>query len=146
MSRLRLVATLATVLLLSACAIPMRATLTPEQRGKISELNAHVVVVQDEVIAAVEASNVSGALGGGLIGAIIDSNVTSSRVKESQQALGSFYVAIEDVDYRREFNGSVEQGLAGYPIKVGNITTTPRALSEAKLNCAVSSNLARHCW
>jgi len=104
MIRLRLVATLATALLLSACAVPMRTTLTPEQRGKITELSAHVVVVQDEVIAAVEASNVSGVIGGGLIGVIIDSKVTNSRVNESQQALGPFYAAIEDVDYRQEFN------------------------------------------
>lgn len=112
----------------------MRATLTPEQRGKITELNAHVVVVQDEVIADVQASNIGAATGGGLIGAIIDSQVTNSRVKESQQALGPFYTAIEDVDYRQEFNRSIEPGLAGYPIKVGRVTTTPRALSNDKLN------------
>lgn len=133
MIRLRLVATLSVALLLTACAAPMRASLTPEQRGKITGLTAHVVVVQDEVIAAVEASNVSAALGGGLIGAMIDSKVTNNRVNESQQALGPFYAAIEDVDYRQEFNGSIERGLAGYPIKVGKVTTTPRALSDAKL-------------
>jgi hypothetical protein len=130
---LRLFATLSIALLLGACAAPMRSSLTPEQRGKITGLTAHVAVVQDEVIAAVQPSNVSAALGGGLIGVIIDSNVTNSRVNESQQALGPFYAAIEDVDYRKEFNESIERGLTGYAIKVGNFTTTPRALSNDKL-------------
>ncbi|KVG22013.1 hypothetical protein [Burkholderia ubonensis] len=133
MYQLRLIATLFIALLLGACAAPMHSSLTPEQRGKITELTAYVVVVQDEVIAAVQPSNVSAALGGGLIGAIIDSKVTNNRVNESQQALGPFYAAIEDVDYRKEFNDSIERGLAGYPIKVGKFTTTTRALSDGKL-------------
>ena len=49
MYRLRLVATLSIALLLGACAAPMRSSLTPEQRGKITELTAHVVVVQMDV-------------------------------------------------------------------------------------------------
>ncbi|MBW8847617.1 MAG: hypothetical protein JF607_21845 [Burkholderiales bacterium] len=130
---LRLVATLSIALLLGGCAAPMRSSLTPEQRGKITELTAHVVVVQDEVIADVQASNVSAALGGGLIGAMIDSKVTNNRVNASQQVLGPFYAAIEDVDYRKEFNDSIRSGLAGYPIKVGQFTTTPRALSNDRL-------------
>jgi len=133
MYQLRTVATLSIALLLGACAAPMRSSLTPEQRGKITELTARVVVVQDEVLAAVQPSNVSAATGGGLIGAIIDSKVTNSRVNDSQQALGPFYAAIEEVDYRKEFNESIERGLSGYPIKVGKFTTTPRALSNDKL-------------
>lgn len=133
MYRLRLVAMLLIALLLGACAVPMRSSLTPEQRSKITELSAYVVVVQDEVIAAVQPSNVSAAIGGGLVGAFIDSKVTNNRVNESQQALGPFYATIEDVDYRKAFDESIEHGLAGYPIKVGQFTTTPRALSNGKL-------------
>ncbi len=133
MHRFRLIAILSLALLLGACAAPMRSSLTPEQRSKITELSAYVFVVQDEVIAAVRPSNVSVGLGGGLIGAMIDSSVTNDRVKESQQQLGPFYASIEDVDYRKLFNESLEQGLSGYPIKVGKYTTSPRALSNAKL-------------
>lgn len=134
MGRLRLVAILSISLLLGACAAPMRASLTPEQRGKITELSAHVVVVQDEVVAAVQPSTgVSAALGGGLVAALIDSSVTNGRVKESQKALGPFYAAIEDVDYRKLFNEAIETGLSSYPIKVGKFTTTPRALTNDRL-------------
>ncbi|MFJ2992454.1 hypothetical protein [Pandoraea sp. NPDC087047] len=135
MYRLRFIAALSIALLLSACATPMRVSLTPEQRSKITELTAHVVVVQDEVIAAVQPSNAASiALGGGLIGAVIDSKVTNNRVNNSQQLLGPFYAAVEDVDYRKEFNDAMAQGLAGYSIKVGKITTTPRSLTSKTLS------------
>lgn len=134
MYRMRFVTALSVALLLSACGTPMRVSLTPDQRSKITELTAHVVVVQDEVIAAIQPSNAASiALGGGLIGAVIDSKVTNNRVNISQQLLGPFYAAVEDVDYRKEFNESIARGLSGYSIKVGKVTTTPRALTGPTL-------------
>ncbi len=133
MSSLRSAALLALVLALGGCAVPMRISLTPEHRARINELNAHVVVVQDEVIAAVQPSNVSVATGGGLIGALIDSSITNLRVKSSQEVMGPFYAQIEDVDYRKEFNEAIKRELAHYPIKVSAIATTPRAPSNDDL-------------
>jgi hypothetical protein len=130
---LRTIALVSITLLLGACAAPMRVSLTPEHRSKFTELKAHVVVVQDEVVAAVQPSNVSLATGGGLIGAMVDSAITNKRVKESQQVLGPFYASIEDVDYRKEFNETIKRELANYPIKVGQVDTTPRALTDAQL-------------
>ncbi len=130
---LRTIALVSVTLLLGACAAPMRVSMPPEQRSKITELKAHVVVVQDEVIAAVQPSNVSVATGGGLIGAMIDSSITNKRVKESQQVLGPFYASIEDVDYRKELNETIRRDLAGYPIKVAKVDTTPLALTDAQL-------------
>ena len=130
MLSIRTIASMALVASLSACSVvPMRISLAPQQRAAISELKAHVIVVQDEVIAAVQPSNVSMATGGGLIGAMIDSSITNSRVKASQEVLGPFYAQIEDVDYRKEFNEAIGRSLARYPIKVAGFTTTPRALS-----------------
>jgi len=114
--------------LLGACAVPLRIGLKPEDRSKITALAAHVVIVQDEVIAAVQPPN-AGAATGGLIGAMIDASIANSRVKESQQALGSFYAVIEDVDYRKEFNDAIRSELANYQIKVATVTTTPRAVN-----------------
>jgi hypothetical protein len=120
--------------LLGACAVPTRLGLKPEHRSKITALAAHVVVVQDEVIAAVQPPNVGAATGGGLIGVMIDASIANSRVKESQQALSSFYASIEDVDYRKEFNEAIQSELAKYPIKVASVTTTPRGLNMDILN------------
>jgi hypothetical protein len=124
--------------ILGGCAVPMRISLSPEQRASIKELNAKVVVVQDEVIVDVKASNVAGAgVAFGLIGAIIstsiDSKVTNSRVKSSQELMGPFYLAIEDLDFRKEFNDAIRPGLIGYPIKVADVATTPVGLSNAGL-------------
>lgn len=135
---LRTVALLSLTLMLGACAVPMRISMAPDQRAKISELKAHVVVIQDEVIAAVQPSNASaGGAAGGLIGAMIaaavDSSITNRRVKESQQVLAPFYASIEDVDYRKEFNETIRRELAKYPIKVAQVDTTPRSLTNAQL-------------
>jgi hypothetical protein len=120
-------------LVLGGCAAPLRVSLTPEQRAKITELKARVVVVQDEVIVAVQPSHVGAATGGGLIGAMIDSSVTNSRVKASQEIMGPFYAQIEDVDYRKEFNEAIRLELANYPLKIAQFTTTPQALSKETL-------------
>jgi hypothetical protein len=139
MIRLRSVATLSVALLLGACAsVPMRTNLTSEQRSKISELDARIIVVQDEVIIDVKAQNNAAAgAAGGLIGAIIvstiDSKVTNSRVNDAQTTLGPFYAAIEDVDYRKQFTEAISAGLSAYPIKVGSFTATPRALTNPAL-------------
>ena len=134
MLSLRTIAVMVLAASLGACSVvPMRISLPPQQRSAITELNAHVIVVQDEVIAAVQPSNVSVATGGGLIGAMIDSSITNSRVKASQEILGPFYAHIEDVDYRKEFNEAIQKSLARYPIKVSRFTTTPRALSNDSL-------------
>jgi hypothetical protein len=127
-----------TAALLGGCAIPMRVALTPEQRASISELNTKVVVVQDEVIVDVKSPGAAGAgMAFGLIGALIstsiDSSVTNSRVKTAQDLMGPFYLAIEDVDFRKEFNDAIRPGLAGYPIKVANVATTPVGLSNTQL-------------
>lgn len=133
MSLLRGTLLMALALLLGGCAVPMRVGLTPEHRAKLTELKAHVVVVQDEVIATVETSNVSLALGGGLIGAMIDSSIINARVKASQDVMGSFYASIEDVDYRKEFNEAIQREFANYPLKIMQFTMTPRRLSQAEI-------------
>ncbi|MDO8991174.1 MAG: hypothetical protein Q7U91_16235 [Sideroxyarcus sp.] len=129
----RNIALLLIPLLLGACATPLRVNLTTEQRAKISELKPRVIVIQDEVIAAVMPSQVSMATGGGLIGAMIDGAITNKRVQESQKIMGPFYAAIENVDYRKEFDGVIRQELAKYPIKTGQIVSTPRMFNNAEL-------------
>jgi len=139
MFQLRSVATLTVALLLGACTtVPMRTNLTTDQRSKISELDARIIVVQDEVIIDVKAPNTNAmAAGGGLIGALIvssiDSHVTNNRVNDAQTALGPFYAAIEDVDYRKQFTEAITAGLSAYPIKVGSFKATPRALTNPAL-------------
>ncbi|MEY4560945.1 MAG: hypothetical protein RLZZ618_222 [Pseudomonadota bacterium] len=133
MQFLRTIAAVSLTLLLGACATPLRVALTPEQRAKITDVSAHVVVTQDEVRAAVQPSNVAAFTGGGLIGAAIDSQITNQRMKTAQTMMGPFYAAIEDLDFRTEFNDTMRRELTGYPLKVSNIVTTPRSIDVATL-------------
>lgn len=138
MSWIRAASLLLAAAWLGGCAMPLRVTLSPEQRASITELDARVVVIQDEVIVDVRPSNATGAgVAFGLIGALIttsiDSSVTNSRVKAAQELMGPFYAAIDDVDFRKEFNDAVRPSLANYPIKVGSVTTTPVGFNDAQL-------------
>lgn len=133
MSILRIIAAVSITLLLGACGTPLRVALTPEQRAKITEVNAYVSVPQDEVRAAVQPSNVSLYAGGGLIAAAIDSAITNQRVKNAQVIMGPFYAAIEDLDFRAEFNDAMRRELSSYPLKVATVVTTPRAIGPAEL-------------
>lgn len=125
-------------LLFAACASPMRVSMTPEQRNKISELNARVIIPQDEVIAAVQPSLASIAgIGAGLlgvtIGAMIDASVMSKRVNEAQKFMAPLYANIEDVDYRLEFDEAMKQESANYPVKIGQVVTSPRSPNISEL-------------
>lgn len=123
---------------LAGCAVPLRLPLAPEHRASIQELDAKVVLIQDEIIVDVKAPNASaaGAMGG-LIGAIItttiDSAVTNSRVKSAQDAMVPFYAAIEDLDLRKDFDEALRPALASYPIKVSSVTTTAVSFNNARL-------------
>ncbi len=134
----RFVAGLLAAVWLSGCATSLRIALTPEQRAAIRELDTKVVVIQDEVIVDVRASQASaGGAAFGLIGALIastiDSSATNSRVQSAQDLMGPFYAAIENVDFRQEFDAAVRPALANYPIKVGRVETTPLSLSDDRL-------------
>jgi hypothetical protein len=109
----------------------MRVTMSPQDRAAIKELDAKVIVVQDEVLVDVVPS--TGGAGMGLIGAIVDSSITSNRVKTTQNAMGPFYAAIEDIDFRQAFFEAVKPGLSDYPLKVSALTATPIGLSDAQL-------------
>lgn len=123
-----------------ACAATNKVLLSSEQRAKISALRVHAMVIQDEVIVAIQATDSAAAAGavGGLLGAAIgiaaDSSITNSRVRESQQTLSRFYASIDDVDYRRDFDNIVRRELSSnYSTKVSQVTTTPRKLTDAEL-------------
>jgi hypothetical protein len=138
----RNIALVALTLLLSACATqPINVKLVPEQREKLIELNARVIIIQDELIAQVIPSELSKKAVGGLLFIMADNAITNNRVMESQKIMGPFYASIEDADYRTVFDQIVRQELATYPIKVGEIVTTPRQMNQDEM-VALTQKLA----
>ena len=70
-------------------------------RDAITSLESYILVIQDEVKPSVELSNVSGALGGGLIGAAIDSSVNDDRSTSARITIEPLFDVTEDVDFRQ---------------------------------------------
>lgn len=125
---------LAVVLLLSTvfngCAVgPARKAFTPETAASITSAKPYNLVIQEEVTASVEMSNVAGAMmAGGLYGAIpaligsaIDSSVNKKRNQKAQEVMENFYGTTDDFDYREslvvKLNPALESVL---PITVKN--------------------------
>ncbi len=125
-------------ILLSACAIPLRTALPDQTRKSIQTVNMRAVVVQDEVIVSVQPSTSAGAgMAFGLIGALItssiDSSVTNSRVKSSQEAMEALYPAIDDVDFRKQFGEELSRQMSAYPFRVSSVVSSARGLNDADI-------------
>jgi hypothetical protein len=132
-------------IVLSACAAPpIRTPLAESNRSAIKTTQAHVAIVQDEVLVEVTPSTSSAGVGlafgmiGALISTAIDSSVTNSRMKSTQALLEDFYPKIDDIDFRKMFKESMASRISDYPFKVTEIVTTPKTLSlddvKQKLN------------
>ncbi|MFL9922625.1 hypothetical protein PQR62_00010 [Herbaspirillum lusitanum] len=115
---------------LVGCAAPAHIPLSEENAKKIQVVNVRSMVVQDEVIARADPSNISAGMGGGLIPALIDASVTASRQEKLQTAMESFYESIDDYDFRSIYWSELSTELRErYPLKIKTIVTTPRGMS-----------------
>jgi hypothetical protein len=130
----RFAAAVTVALVLSACAsAPTRIALEPAAKQKLNEVKVLSVLPQDEVIARAETLGASVALGGGLIGAMIDSNVAESRQNALQDMLAPFYGAVDDFDYRPSFQQALTVTLSnGMPVPFS--ATESSALLPLKQN------------
>lgn len=102
-------------ILLQACVtVPQYTPMTADTQQAIQTLEVYNVVVQDEVRPAVETSNVTGAMGGGLIAAAIDSSINDSRANSARDLTDQFYISTEDVDYRMLLAQALNPVFANY--------------------------------
>jgi len=99
------------VVLLQGCAVGQRTVLSQADRGSIKSVDLYNLVIQDEVRPAVDISNVAGAMGGGLIPALIDSSINKGRSLSAQDVAEPLFFATDSVDFRKmlakEINTSV---------------------------------------
>lgn len=90
------------IVLLQACVNGAKYTkLTKEAQNSINQSKAYHLVIQDEIKPDVELMNASGALGGGLIAAAIDSATNDDRASDARDLMLPLYEEITDVDYRK---------------------------------------------
>ncbi len=132
---------------LVGCAAPAYIPLSQENAKKIQTVDVRSMVIQDEVIARADPSNVSASLGGGLIPALVDASVTAGRQEKLQTAMESFYESIEDYDFRAVYWPQLTKQLREqYPLKVKTIVTTPRGINyreEQKFGTTLEENQAQ---
>ena len=136
----RYAATLIAALLLSACAsAPTRVALEPASKQKLNEVKVLSVLPQDEVILRPEAYGATAALGGGLIGAMIDSKVAEGRQNTAQTIMAPFYGAVDDFNYRPGFQQALSTALStNMPVKFAKLEST----SLIPLNQELSTRVA----
>ncbi|GMM86717.1 hypothetical protein MTsN2n4_39460 [Pseudoalteromonas sp. MTN2-4] len=113
--------------LLQGCSGMKYTPMTQETRDAVKTTQAYNLVIQDEARPAVELSNASGALGGGLIAAAIDSSINDDR------ALGAFGVAAPllnstlDVNFRKLIVEEMN------PVLVSEFNASSAEQAEARL-------------
>ncbi|MFM9924269.1 hypothetical protein VLK31_14845 [Variovorax sp. H27-G14] len=105
---------------LGACA-PFHRPLAAADRGKVQEVDVRVVVAQESFMFSAQPPGVSAALGGGLVGALIDSSVQQSRQKAMSAEVQAIVGPLLDCDYRVEAGQALSAALAepaAFPLKV----------------------------
>src|SRR4051812_32436107 len=98
MSGLRLAA-LAACFTVGGCVAPIKQTLPPESRVVAGGRNQLVTVAQNEIAAGINESNLTGAMGGGLLFALIDAGVNNSRAKKAEASIVPVRDAIVDYGF-----------------------------------------------
>lgn len=94
---------IAVLALLAVQGCVSRAQYTPmtqQTHDKIKTVEVYNFIAQDEIRPAVDLMNASGALGGGLIGAMIDSSVNDDRALSARDIAEPLYNATIDHDFR----------------------------------------------
>ena len=129
------------VFMASGCA-NMRTYVPLDNNIQNQKLTVSVrsVITQDEIIVTAENPGASAAVGGGLIGAVIDSAIASERQLKIQDTIEPFYSSIDDVDFRAIFKGMLEKTLLKIPsLKVAEVVVTPKILNNNDRNELVTS-------
>ena len=135
MKHIRILAVMATLLVVQGCvSMAQHTPITQAKKDQITTLYVYNLVSQDEVRPAVELSNVSGALGGGLIGAMIDASINDDRANEARAALDTFYSSSLDMDYRKIQQDAVAPVLAEhFPLSAEGVTVKTVVLTDKEV-------------
>lgn len=105
-------------LLLAACAPMHHKPLSAEARSRIRDVHVQVVLPQEGFTFSAASPNVSAALGGGLIGALIDSGVQKSRQEGMRGKVQPVLDQLLDADFRTEARTVLAQAMANFPLAI----------------------------
>ena len=125
MKKLLLATVVGSAVLISACASPRPYNrIDANARPLIKSMDSVVMVKQSEIGSDIVVSNATGAMGGGLIPALIDAGVNSSRTKKAEEAIGPIRDKLIDYDFGAEVEKQLNTAFSG---------TTVSGLNNVKL-------------
>lgn len=92
------------LLALGGCIqIPVYVPLDPTTRASLKEIRVVSAIPQDEIYLSAASPGVAAAMGGGLLAAVIESQIAKGRQDAIQATIGPFYAAIDDIDFRKDY-------------------------------------------
>jgi|CXWL01.1.fsa_nt_gi hypothetical protein len=128
--KFRLLFALALAPLAGCIAIPAYVPLDPAVQGSLKDMRVTSAIPQDEVYLSAASPGVVAAAGGGLIAALIESNIAKGRQEEIQGIIEPFYAAVDDVDFRAMFWAALLPELQKlHGGRIAELKTTAAALS-----------------
>jgi len=133
--------TIPLILLLVGCqTTPRHVALDEKKASTIKLVRVVSMIPQDEIIAHSKPSYVTVALGGGLLGAAIDSSITESRMREIYEVLEPAYDSFDDVDLRQIFWPQLREFLNQRArLHVSDIKTTPWLVTVPEREIAMAN-------
>lgn len=102
-------------LLLSGCAVAPHQPLKAELRDKIGTTEVVVRLPQREINAQIVVSNVSAAVGGGLIAALVDAGINSSRTSSAETTVAPLRDALLGYNFDESLRTTLDSGLSTVP-------------------------------
>jgi hypothetical protein len=123
------------LVILSGCAAtPTYNHLAAEARPLLNEVDVYLVVPQDEIYAQIDQSNVAAAGGGGLLLALIDVAVESSRTKSAEELIQPVRDKLLDYDYAQVLATEVNSTLKSIEWLHAKDVVLLRSAADAQLN------------
>jgi hypothetical protein len=117
---------------LSGCSTVARTSLPPQASANITSTKVVLSIPSDEIIVRAEPSNISPAVGYGLIPALIDGAISASRQSALENLSSSFYDKTKQVDFRAIFGQAFNQEFKQQvTLKNMEISMSTRGVSSA---------------
>ena len=139
--RAGIVCCLCTVAAVIGCGPIYYIPLKPVQASTITSTRVHATIAQEEVDAAVKVSNtpvVAGGLLGALVGAVVDTAITSHRAGEAEKLVEPIRKEVSDFDFRAAFFDSLKETLPALrtlrmaTLATGKTPLTPEMLRDLR--------------
>ncbi len=121
-------------------ALPAYVPLEASVQAGLREVAVVSVVAQDEIYLSAASPGVVAGAGGGLIAAMIESQIAKGRQTEIQAIIDPFYAVIDDVDFRKGFWAAVVPELRKlHAGKAVDLKTTAAVMTLAERNARVAA-------